>query len=369
MLHLTGLLNRTLFFGFGLPFWGARRRLVPRPVLLLALLTSALLAGATGCGGGRGNASPEQLRSVTFMAGFRPQANLPFVGAYVAKEKGFFREQGLDVEIRHSLSGESLQLLTAGTIQFTTADAGEVVKRTADPGLDLRAIALIGQKGQQGFAVLADSGINTPRDWAGKTLGYKGSPPPEFYAIARSTGLDPAQVNLVRVGFDPRVLSEKQVDILAVFMSNEPHTLERLGFKTRVFDPNDYGVPLLGLTYIAMASFIEREPQTVERFLKACLKGIEYAAANRDEAIDIVMKYAPQEDRAHQRFMMDAELERAVSPQTRANGIGWQTLEQWRALVQVLETYQAIARPVDPARLYTDEFLKRIYKDGKLVWP
>ena len=58
---------------------------------------------------------PSALREMTFMAGFRPQANLPFVGAYVAQEKGFFTDEGLSVTIEHSAGGgEHLQLLAAG---------------------------------------------------------------------------------------------------------------------------------------------------------------------------------------------------------------------------------------------------------------
>jgi putative hydroxymethylpyrimidine transport system substrate-binding protein len=337
---------------------------------LVVLLVLTLLA----CGGGSGaatqtDAATKPPTKVVFMAGFKPQANLPFVGAYVAKEKGFFQEQGLDVDIRHSLSGESMQLLQAGTVNFTTADASDVIKRIADPGLDLLAVALIGQKGQQGFAVGAKSGISTPKDWAGKTLGYKGSVPPEFSAIARSAGLDPSKVNQVRVGFDPRVLSEGQVDILAVFMSNEPDTLAQAGYPTKVFDPNDYGVPLLGLTYVTTHAYAAKQPETVAKFVKACLHGIDYAASHREEALDIVMKYAPDEQRQHQGFILDTELARAESDVTKANGLGWQTAAQWQALEQVLVDYQAIARPVDVNRAFTAHYLKQIYKDGKLVWP
>ncbi|MDW8270002.1 MAG: ABC transporter substrate-binding protein, partial [Anaerolineae bacterium] len=87
---------------------------------------------------------------MTFMAGYKPQANLPFVGVYVAKAKGFFAQNGLDVTIEHaSGKGEHVQLLVAGTVQVTTMDAATVLQRRADPGLPVVAIALIGQKGQQ----------------------------------------------------------------------------------------------------------------------------------------------------------------------------------------------------------------------------
>jgi len=314
-------------------------------------------------------ATPQATTKVTFMAGFKPQANLPFVGAYVAKEKGFFEEEGLDVEIQHAQEQEHLQLLMAGSVDFTTADAASVLKRIADPGLDIVSIALIGQKGEQAFAVLGDSGIVSPIDWEGRTFGYKGSVPPEFLGILQAVGVSPERVKQVRVGYDPRILTEGQVDVLAVFISNEPDTLRRLGFDVRLFDPNDFGIPALGLTYITTREMVENEPDTVERFLKAALHGIEYAMDHRDEAIDIVLKYAPQEDREHQRYMMDTEMERAVSELTEENGLGWQTLEQWSALHDTLVQFEAIAQPIDVSQAFTDEFLKRIYKDGQLIWP
>ena len=129
------------------------------------------------------------LKSVTFMAGFKPQANLPFAAAYVAQEKGYFHEQGLDVDIRHS-TGEHLNLLIAGDVHFTTADANSVLQRRADPGLPIVAIALFGQRGQQAFVALEESGIQTPKDWEGRTFGYKVSVPPDYLAIVDAAGVD-----------------------------------------------------------------------------------------------------------------------------------------------------------------------------------
>jgi ABC-type nitrate/sulfonate/bicarbonate transport system substrate-binding protein len=342
---------------------------VRAPLILLSFVAATLLTLACGNdkGGASDTAGQAAPKEVTFMAAFKPQANLPFVGAYVAQEKGFFSREGIKVDIKHNISNQSLQLLEAGVVQFTTADASDVLKRIADPGLDLESVALVGQKGQQGFAVLANSGINTPADWAGKTLGYKGSPPPEFFALARTANLNPDRVNLVRVGFDPRILSERQVDILAVFMSNEPDVLDQVGIKTKVFDPNDYGVPLLGLTYVTTHEYATKDPEAVARFVRASLQGIDYAILHRDEAVDIVMKYAPEEDRVHQRFMLDNEIDRALTDETRTQGLGWQTEKQWQELASVLSQYNAIAKPVDVKKAFTNEFVEKAHAKGKLT--
>ena len=332
-----------------------------------AFAALAMCALLVGCGGGSDEPSTASSQAqelapkkITFMAGFKPQANLPFVGAYVAQEKGFFKELNLDVDIRHAQSGEHLQLLLAGEVQVATANAAQVLQRHAE-GLPLVSIALIGQKSEQGFAVGANSGIDSVRDWAGHKLGYKGSVPVEFLAIAKANGLDPKDVEQVKVSFDPRVLSEGQVDILAVFVSNEPGQLDRIGYKVKVFDPSDYTIPVLGLTYIASQEGIDKDPEALERFLRGALRGIEYASQNVEEAVDIVMKYAPQENRDQQKFMLTTELARAKTPLTTSYGYGWQTKEQWTALAKALNEFQIVTQDVDVNTVFTSSFLERIY--------
>jgi ABC-type nitrate/sulfonate/bicarbonate transport system substrate-binding protein len=336
------------------------------PVLFAALLVTFVAA----CGGSGDNSTSAsqstktERKSITFMAGFKPQANLPFVGVYVAQEKGFFSDLNLDVDIRHAQSGEHLQLLLAGEVQVSTANAAQVVERHAE-GLPLVSIALIGQKSEQGFAVGANSGIHSVSDWAGKKFGYKGTVPVEFLAIAKANGLDPDAVDQVKVSFDPRVLSEGQVDILAVFLSNEPGQLERIGYPVQVFDPSDYGIPLLGLTYITSEDEIAKDPEALDRFLRGALKGIEYASTHVDEAIDIVLKYAPQEVREQQVFMLKTELAQASSPLTDTYGYGWQTPEQWTALIGALKEFGIITTDVAPNEVFSSQFLDAIYEDKK----
>ena len=353
----------------------------PHPRLLLAallpLLAAALLVACESDSGGSRTPTPAASAAppdkVTFMAGFKPQANLPFVGAYVAKEKGFFAEQNLDVEIQHvNTPGDNFKFLGLGQVQFSTADAATVIERAGDdPPLGIVAVALIGQRGQQGFAVRADSGIETPADWAGKRAGYKGTQPtPDFLAILNTVGVKPSDVETVKVGFEPQILTEGQVDIFPVFVSNEPDTLRKLGYDVRVFEAAEFGAPTLGLTYVTTQDYMAQNPDIVLRFLKAALRGIEYARDNPDEAIDIVMQYAPQEDRDHQRFMLETELGAAESDLTDENGIGWMTPEQWRELHDFLVEFGGIPGPLDDvAATYDDGAIRLARKDGKLIWP
>lgn len=307
------------------------RKIVYSVLFLVVLLASACVPLTP---------APVTLTPITFMAGYKPQANLPFVGAYVAKEKGFFEQNGLDVTIEHSPGrGEHVQLLVAGTVQVTTMDAATVLQRRADPGLPVVSIALIGQRGQQAFAALKESGLKSPKDWEGKTVGYKGTPPPDLYALLSAAGADVNKVNLVNVGFDPRVLTEGQVDVYPLFKSNEPYLIRGWGKEITLWDAADYGVPTMGLTYVTSETYLAEHPDTLARFLRAALQGIDYARANPQEAVDIVMKYAgPETNPDHMRFMLETELQDAQS----GHGLGWQSAEQWQALADMLIKFQAL---------------------------
>jgi ABC-type nitrate/sulfonate/bicarbonate transport system substrate-binding protein len=300
------------------------------------------------------------MQEMTFMAGYKPQANLPFVGVYVAQEKGYFQDEGLIVNIEHSPgSGEHLQLVAQGKVQVTTQDAAVLLKRRSDPGLPLVSIGLIGQHGQQAFASLKSSNFQSPKDWENHILGYKGTPPPDLFALLLAAGADINKIQLVNVGFDPRILTEGKVDIYPVFKSNEPYMINQWGYDVDLWDAGDYGVPTLGLTYVTSEDTIKSDPELLRKFMKAALKGITYAEQNPDEAVGFVIKYAgPETDPEHMKFMLMSELNNLHSAETDKNGIGYQSHEQWQSLADMLVKYETM-QMIDVDKSYTNDFLPK----------
>lgn len=300
---------------------------------------------------------------VTFMAGFRPQANLPFVAAYVAKEKGFFADENLDVEIRHSSGAdEHLKFLLEGSVQFTTGTAAQALRRSSD-GLPVVAVALYGQRGDQGYVARADSGIKTPKDLKGRTVGFKsGVVPAELDGMLATAGLKREDVKLVSVGFDVRAFIEKQVEVYPVFLNNEPFAVRKAGVEINVLDPADFGVPTLGLTTLVNRETLAKDPALVERYLRATLRAVAWTQAHPDEAVQAVLKYAPGADVAQQRFLLDEDLKAAH----RADGIGRSSKDQWQALADTLVKYQVLPKAPDVTQVFDNRLVDGLYTRGEI---
>ena len=300
--------------------------------------------------------------SIVFMAGYKPQANLPFAAVYVAKEEGFYSEQGINVEIRHANSGEHIPLLLAGKVDVTTADAGTILKRNSDSNTSLVAIALLGRTGQQGFMSLNSSGVQDIKDWAGRSFGYKVTIPPEYFALLSKEGVDSNQVTPIRVGFDPRILTEGKVDILAVYLSNEPNLVRKMGYDVTTWDPSDYGVPTLGLTYVTSDILLEEKQDLLIKFMIATIKAIYYIQDNFEYGLDIVMKYASNEDRDHMSYMLKTELKAAKKFRHLDQlKVGWMEDNMWEALFDYLSQYDALNNQINYKDAYTNKILKEVY--------
>lgn len=349
--------------------------LAPIVVVLCALASLALVAcgedavapapaPTSTAAASAASATPKPpLAKVTFMAGFRPQANLPFVAAYVAKEKGFFADENLEVEIRHaSGADEHLKLLLEDSIQFTTGTAAQALRRYSD-GLPVVAVALYGQRGDQGYVARADSGIKTPKDLKGRTIGFKsGVVPAELDGLLASGGLKREDVKLVSVGFDVRAFIEKQVEVYPVFLSNEPYAIRKAGVEINVIDPADFAVPTLGLTTLVNSELLAKDPTLVERYLRATLRATLWIQSHQDEAVQVVLKYAPGADAAQQRYLLDQDLATAK----RSDGIGRSSKEQWQGLADTLVKYAVLTKAPDVSKAFDNRLVDGLYSRGEI---
>ncbi len=336
-----------------------------RLLLSLALIAGLAAAISVACSG---DDSGDAL-TMTYMAGFKEQANLPFVAVYVAEDQGFFADENLEVEIQHAgFTGAHKGLVLSGEVDITTLPASEMLQIRANTGAPYVAVMLFGQRGDFGYAVLDSSGIESPADFAGRDVGFKGIVQAEFHAMLSAHGLTTDEMNMIDVGFNPVVLVEQQVEVYPVFLSNEPDTLSRnLNQEITVFEAADYGVPTLGVVYLVSEEFLEDETnrEKLTRFLRATVRAFEFSVDDPEAAIESTAKFLPEDpppDLVHERFILDVEIENALSDLTRANGVGWFTQQQFRALTDVLLEYEALDGDIDLEAALDRSFLEDIHQ-------
>jgi len=335
----------------------------------LLILCSMLAALAASLSVACSNDESDDVLTMTYMAGFVAQANLPFVAVYVAEDQGFFADENLEVEIQHAgFTGAHKGLVLSGEVDITTLPASEMLQIRANTGAPYVAVMLFGQRGDFGYAVLNSSGISSPADFAGRDVGFKGIVQAEFHAMLAAHGLTTGDMNMIDVGFNPVVLVEQQVEVYPVFLSNEPDTLTRkLNQEITVFEAADDGVPTLGVVYLVGEEFLEDETnrEKLERFLRATVRAFEFAVDDPAAAIESTAKFLaedPEPDLEHERFILDTEIENALSDLTRANGVGWFTQQQFRALTDVLLEYGALDNDIDLEAALDRSFLEDIHQ-------
>jgi NitT/TauT family transport system substrate-binding protein len=311
--------------------------------------------------------SLKPLRPITFQSDWIWGG--PNAGFIVAKEKGFYSDEGFDVTVNQGKgSGSTAQIIAAKAAQFGFAD-GYVVGNTVSKGAKLKMVAGIFRRNPAAVLVLEDSAVKEPKDLAGKTIGIAtGSAQfQQFPAFLKGSNLDPATVHVVNVdgaGAGPALING-QVAAIAGFAQGYIPAIEIRGKKkVRPFWYSDAGVTCMSNGLIIHEDMLS-EPDTIRAMTRASLKGFLYGRANADEMARIVKKYLESTDVAI--TLREAQLSWStwVTPTSANKPLGWMPPEDWTATVSALKAYGGVGTPLDAAQLYTNEYVP----DGKEFIP
>ncbi|MGV9362156.1 ABC transporter substrate-binding protein [Amycolatopsis sp. NPDC003731] len=266
----------------------------PGPVVLLAV---ALIVTACGGSGDPPAAGREKVAYLTSFGTFGRDAY-----AYVAQEKGFFAEAGLDVTITPgSGTVDVLKLVAGGRADFGTADFTATAITVAKEKLPVTAVAAVHQRSLAAIISLDGRGITRPADLAGKKIADQAGSTNQvmFPVYAKAAGLDPASVRFVPAAPPalPQLLASGQVDGIGQFVVGRLLIEAAARGKKAVVLPNGDLVPdLYGNVVVTSKQLATRNPAQVQRFTAALLKGLGYAIEHPDELGAILRKYQPAQD-------------------------------------------------------------------------
>ena len=230
-----------------------------------------------------------------------------FAGYYAAVEKGFFSDEGLEVEIRQrdKTKGHIRSVLDSDA-DYGVSDTRLLVKRMRG-----EPVVLLTQIYQHSPLVLMtrrDSGLVSPFHLRGKRVmvdsDSHGEAPLMVMLIYTLGGVD--QVELVPHSFSNQPLVDGQVDAMSAYITNQPFSLKQQGIEVNVIVPRDFGVDFYGDNLFTTEAEIRNNPKRVKKMLRASLKGWQYALEHPQEIIDLILrKYNPELNR--EQLLFEAE--------------------------------------------------------------
>lgn len=287
-----------------------------------------------------------------------------FAGFYVADQKGYYAEENLDVTlVPGGPTVDPVEEVVSGQADFGTV-AGDHIIRAQLAGQDVVAVASIFQHSPLVVMTLADSGIQNPYDLIGKTVGVI-SPAMDttwdiqFLAMLDRLDIDPAEISFVTNesfhGADD-LLSDRMDAASGYFWTNEPVQAQLEGHDVVSLFYSDYGVEIYANAIFTTDSFIQEQPDLVERFVRATRKGYQYALEHPEEAGKLALEYDDSLDPEFQ-----AETMRAQVPliDTGDVPIGWMKDSIWQSTLDVLLEQEIIASSVEVDTLYTNQFIEQ----------
>ena len=320
-------------------------------ILIVAVLAALLCIGVFGYLGWRSSSSKPNgaQERVSFRLLWVPQAQ--FAGVLVADKKGFFKEEGIEMEIR--AAGPDLKphvTVASGSDDMGITVSNSIISANSN-GADLIAVAQEFQDSANRYVAKTSSGLRSLTDVRGKKVGlWTGGDEVEFIAMLKKVGMNERDVVIVPQGFSVTPFLQGDYAVSMVTTYNELNQIRKTGVKRealRIFSPADYGCAIVGDVIFTRRSYAEKHPQTVEKVLRAILRGWQYARDNPNEAVDLVLSYNKELDRSEQLEQLKAVLDLVYARSAKSDGIGYISKGDYETVQRILLDSGQIKQPVD----------------------
>lgn len=254
-----------------------------------------------------------------------------FAGYYMAKQKGFYQDAGLDVTILAAdpLNPAPFQAVTDGDAQFGVGHSG-ILKRRIN-GQPFVAMAAIFQFSPYCWMVKETSGIFHPRDFVNKRVtGISREEGSELLIMLRRSGVDTEKLDFYFGNNATQAWIDNKVDAMQVYLTTEPYRITQQGLAYRLICPQRYGIDVYSDILFTNEQMLKKHPETVESFYQASLKGWRYAMMNMDEAITVTQQYYAPNKSFHQLAFEAEELRDYITPSTMS--LGHMSIAKWRLI-------------------------------------
>ena len=317
------------------------------------LILCLILVLVVSCGKSKNN------QKIKIVLDWVPNTN--HTGLYVAKDLGYFKEEGLDVEIVQPPEGSTTALIGAGGAEFGISFQDTLAKSFAKENpVPVTAVAAILQHNTSGIISLKEKGIDSPKKLEGKK--YATWEDNIEQAILKKLVSDDkgdfSKVKLIPYTITDVVTGLKtDVDAVWVYYAWDGIATERAGLQTNFLKIRDYGEELdyYSPVIIANNDFLKKNPEIAKKVLKAIKKGYEYAMKNPEESAKILVKNSPELD-----INLVTVSQKWISKEYQSDAKEWGIIDgnRWNRFYEWLYKNKAVEREILKDFGYSNEYLK-----------
>jgi NitT/TauT family transport system substrate-binding protein len=333
-----------------------------------------MLAGIlAGCGGPNDPATPTtgvgetKLRAVKLALGYIP--NVQFAPYYVAKARGYYEAEGLDVQFEHGVVQDLLKELGAGSnnVNFAAASGDEVIQARVQ-GIPIKYVMTWYR--QYPVALAADKGVlplSSPADLRGKTIGVPGPFGATYVglkALLKAGGLTESDIKMETIGFTQvETLLNKRVDAVMVYAANEPVQLRKGGMDVNTLLVSDYA-RMASNGIITNDATMESDPELVRKVVRATQRGIDDTVKDPQAAFDTSLTMIPESGGLDKELQLEVlrETVKLMQPHegdpAASEPRGWIDREVWVSTQDFLFDAGLIPQKGNVDEMFTNEFLK-----------
>ncbi len=316
------------------------------------IVVLAAMAALSGCAAPTPTAPPAS-RPVTLSMGFVP--NVQFTPFYVAVERGYFADEGLEVTFDYGFDTDLLKLVGTGERSFVVGSGDQVILARQQ---GLPVVYVMSWYRRFPVAVASLEPLVRPEDLIGKTVGtpaMQGASYIGWQALLDAAGLDPAAINLVTIGYTQvESLVTGQVDAAVVYAMNEPVQLRQQGYEVSLIPVVDY-IDFVSNGLITNEATVAQDPALVRSVVRAILRGLRDTLDDPDAAFAICRRYVPEIGDE------SAALQRAVLQEAlnfwRADDLGRSNPAAWRVSQDFMLQTGLIDSEVDVSTMYSNDFV------------
>ncbi|MES2696725.1 MAG: ABC transporter substrate-binding protein, partial [Verrucomicrobiota bacterium] len=282
-----------------------------------------------------------------------------FAGYYAAAAKGYYKEAGLEVEMREAMPGKDpVEEVLAGRAQFGVGTSELVLLRAH--GKPVVVLAAIFQHSPLILLAPKHPGVSTLHDLAEKPLMIEPQSA-ELFAYFKHEGIDPKKLKVETHTFSVEDLTRGRVAAMSSYSTDEPFVLREAGVGFLMFTPRAGGIDFYGDNLFTTEREIAANPERVRAFREASLRGWEYALAHQEEIVDLIRnRYSTRKSREHLLF---EAVETAKLMHPRLIQAGHMNPGRWQHIVQAYREFGMIDRP-----LSLDGFLYGVTAAPNLRW-